>query len=88
MKTLAETLINTKKDTCCADLMAIVGAENGQEYSDKINTIYDSLTDIETVQKMAVRFNGCREFLNYEDRLCELMGDDEYFEWSDSVGVK
>lgn len=47
-----------------------------------------SIKEISTAQQVAIKFNGVREFLSYEDVLCDLMGEDEYFDWAESAGVQ
>lgn len=69
----------------------IIGADKyGNNAKQKIREMY-AQTDEETTKKLALKytkFPSCYNMFDYEDRLCELMGDAEYFEWADANGVR
>lgn len=39
--------------------------------------------DAELLKNITMKFDGYEFFNATEDRLCELMGEDEYFDWAD-----
>lgn len=70
------------------DLFPILGADS-RNINQKITELLENL-DEEMVKKIAVKFSGkgVYNFYDYEDRLCDLMGEDDYFDWADNNNVQ
>jgi len=85
----ANKLLNLNLDTAndTSDLFPILHADS-RTIESRITELLEGL-DEEMVKKIAIKFSGkgIYNFYDYEDRLCDLMGEDKYDEWADSVGV-
>jgi hypothetical protein len=91
MNEIANKLLALAPGREYADFFEIIGADKyGKNAKQKVAEMYSD-SDEETTKKLAVKYSRVRSSYNmfdYEDRLCELMGDDEYFEWADANSIK
>ena len=87
---IAKTLLALDKGRELDGFFQIIGADEfGRDVKNKIKWMYSGL-DEETTKLLAVKYSGIRgawNMFDYEDRLCELMGDDSYFAWADENGI-
>ena len=78
-----QTLLNTKIETNAqiAELLNV----DVFKVSEEIKNLIQS-GNVDDVKAVALKFNDPAMF-DCEDRLCELMGEDEYFDWADENNI-
>ena len=70
-----------------SNIMEAVGVSRTFEVRGAVKVIINASESVSDLQELAIKSNGIREFHGIEDRLIDLMGEDEYDDWADDNGI-
>ena len=70
-----------------AEMQRALNVEHHHEMENAVNELISKTDNVEQLKALAVKTSGMREFFGLEDRLIDLMGEDDYDDFADEHGL-